>query len=42
MAEIKLKSQITDYLFKQGKISAERVKELTEDAKRTGLTVDEI
>jgi len=42
MPEIKLKLPITDYLFKQGKISAERVKELTEDAKRTGLTVDEI
>ena len=42
MAEKKLESLITDYLFKEGKISRERVRELTEDAKRTGLTVDQM
>jgi len=42
MAEKETKSPIVDYLLKQGKISAERAKELVEDAKKTGLLVDEI
>ena len=42
MAEKETKSPIVDYLLKQGKISAGRAKELVEDAKKTGLLVDEI
>jgi len=36
------KAPVIDYLLKQGKISQEKVKEIIEDAKRTGLLPDEI